>query len=241
MFRTYTPIFRSNECYNSFTYAAYRVLGVVRCRSWGVCVLVACCSATVEFRGWGFEHPNPPLGTPLVQPSLSTLSSDAQSLFLPQPDTCAPHNTTQHNTTQHILVSSSLMMSFKGYPETSHLSYNTTSRRNPKKVTSTQDVSTFPKAIKRKLSTSGFNLPFICSHSRTNEIFHFPAIIWKVQIFRDGTFHNDFHLDSQTYRNSCMHVHCPAHCAFLQQHDTLQCCKMQAAVCEGSPANSSQI
>ena len=101
MFRTYTPIFRSNECYNSFTYAAYRVLGVVRCRSWGVCVLVACCSATVEFRGWGFEHPNPPLGTPLVQPSLSTLSSDAQSLFLPQPDTCAPHNTTQHNTTQH--------------------------------------------------------------------------------------------------------------------------------------------
>ena len=33
MFRAYTPIFRSNGCYNSFTYAAYGVLGVVRCRS----------------------------------------------------------------------------------------------------------------------------------------------------------------------------------------------------------------
>ena len=30
MFRAYTPIFRSNGCYNFFTYAAY---GVVRCRS----------------------------------------------------------------------------------------------------------------------------------------------------------------------------------------------------------------
>ena len=33
MFRTYTPIFRRNGCYNFFTYAAYGVLGVVRCRS----------------------------------------------------------------------------------------------------------------------------------------------------------------------------------------------------------------
>ena len=33
MFRAYTPIFRSNGCYNFFTYAAYGVLGVVRCRS----------------------------------------------------------------------------------------------------------------------------------------------------------------------------------------------------------------
>ena len=33
MFRAYTPIFRSNGCYNFFTYAAYGVLGVVRCQS----------------------------------------------------------------------------------------------------------------------------------------------------------------------------------------------------------------
>ena len=33
MFRAYTPIFRSNGCYNLFTYTAYGVLGVVRCRS----------------------------------------------------------------------------------------------------------------------------------------------------------------------------------------------------------------
>ena len=33
MFRAYTPIFRSNGCYNFFTYTAYGVLGVVRCRS----------------------------------------------------------------------------------------------------------------------------------------------------------------------------------------------------------------
>ena len=33
MFRAYAPIFRSNGCYNFFTYAAYGVLGVVRCRS----------------------------------------------------------------------------------------------------------------------------------------------------------------------------------------------------------------
>ena len=33
MFRAYTPIFRSNGCYNFFTCAAYGVLGVVRCRS----------------------------------------------------------------------------------------------------------------------------------------------------------------------------------------------------------------
>jgi hypothetical protein len=33
MFRAYTPIFRSNGCYNFFKYAAYGVLGVVRCRS----------------------------------------------------------------------------------------------------------------------------------------------------------------------------------------------------------------
>ena len=33
MFRAYTPIFRNNGCYNFFTYAAYGVLGVVRCRS----------------------------------------------------------------------------------------------------------------------------------------------------------------------------------------------------------------
>ena len=33
MFRAYTPIFRSNGYYNFFTYAAYGVLGVVRCRS----------------------------------------------------------------------------------------------------------------------------------------------------------------------------------------------------------------
>ena len=33
MFRAYTPIFRSDGCYNFFTYAAYGVLGVVRCRS----------------------------------------------------------------------------------------------------------------------------------------------------------------------------------------------------------------
>ena len=46
MFRAYTPIFRSNGCYNIFTYAAYGVLGVVRCRSWGVCVLVACWTAS---------------------------------------------------------------------------------------------------------------------------------------------------------------------------------------------------
>ena len=46
MFRAYTPIFRSNGCYNFFTYAAYGVLGVVRCQSWGVCVLVACCTAS---------------------------------------------------------------------------------------------------------------------------------------------------------------------------------------------------
>ena len=38
MFRAYTAIFRNNGCYNFFTYAAYGVLGVVRCRSWGVCV-----------------------------------------------------------------------------------------------------------------------------------------------------------------------------------------------------------
>jgi len=44
MFRAYTPIFRSNGRYNFFTYTAYGVLGVVRCRSWGVCVLVACCT-----------------------------------------------------------------------------------------------------------------------------------------------------------------------------------------------------
>jgi len=49
IFRAYTPIFRSNGCYSFFTYAAYGVLGVVRCQSWGVCVLVACCSATVCF------------------------------------------------------------------------------------------------------------------------------------------------------------------------------------------------
>ena len=30
----------------SFTNAAYGVFGVVRCRSWGVCVLVVCCTAT---------------------------------------------------------------------------------------------------------------------------------------------------------------------------------------------------
>ena len=33
MFRAYTPIFRSNGCYNFFTYTAYGVLGEVRCRS----------------------------------------------------------------------------------------------------------------------------------------------------------------------------------------------------------------
>ena len=33
MFRAYMPIFRSNGCYSFFTYAAYGVLGVVRCRS----------------------------------------------------------------------------------------------------------------------------------------------------------------------------------------------------------------
>jgi len=33
MLRAYTPIFRSNGCCNFFTYAAYGVLGVVRCRS----------------------------------------------------------------------------------------------------------------------------------------------------------------------------------------------------------------
>ena len=33
MFRAYTPIFRSNRCYNFFTYATYGVLGVVRFRS----------------------------------------------------------------------------------------------------------------------------------------------------------------------------------------------------------------
>ena len=33
IFRAYTPIFRSNVCYNFFTYVAYGVLGVVRCRS----------------------------------------------------------------------------------------------------------------------------------------------------------------------------------------------------------------
>ena len=33
MFRAYAPIFRSNGCYNLFTYAAYGVLGVVWCRS----------------------------------------------------------------------------------------------------------------------------------------------------------------------------------------------------------------
>ena len=32
-FRAYTPIFRSDGCYNFFTYAAYGVLDVVRCRS----------------------------------------------------------------------------------------------------------------------------------------------------------------------------------------------------------------
>ena len=31
MFQAYTPIFRSNGCYSFFTYAAYGVLGVVRC------------------------------------------------------------------------------------------------------------------------------------------------------------------------------------------------------------------
>ena len=46
MFRAYTPIFRSNGCYNFFTNTAYGVLGVVRCQSWGVCLLVACCTAT---------------------------------------------------------------------------------------------------------------------------------------------------------------------------------------------------
>jgi hypothetical protein len=46
MFRAYTPIFRSNGCYSFFTYAAYGVFGVVRCRSWVVCVLVACRTAT---------------------------------------------------------------------------------------------------------------------------------------------------------------------------------------------------
>ena len=33
MFRAYAPIFRSNGCYNLFAYAAYGVLGVVRCWS----------------------------------------------------------------------------------------------------------------------------------------------------------------------------------------------------------------
>ena len=42
MFRAYTPIFRSNGCYNLFTYTAYGVLRVVRCWSWVVCVLVVC-------------------------------------------------------------------------------------------------------------------------------------------------------------------------------------------------------
>ena len=42
MFRAYTPIFRSNRCYNFFTYAAYGVLSVAWCWSCGVCVLVAC-------------------------------------------------------------------------------------------------------------------------------------------------------------------------------------------------------
>jgi len=35
MFRAYTPIFKSNGCYNFFTYTAYGVLGVVRCWSCG--------------------------------------------------------------------------------------------------------------------------------------------------------------------------------------------------------------
>jgi len=46
IFRAYKPIFRSNGCYSFFTYAAYGVLGVVRCQSWGVCVLVASCTTT---------------------------------------------------------------------------------------------------------------------------------------------------------------------------------------------------
>ena len=33
MFRAYMPIFRSNGCYNFFTYVAYGVLGLVWCRS----------------------------------------------------------------------------------------------------------------------------------------------------------------------------------------------------------------
>ena len=37
--------------------------------------------------------------------------------------------------------------------------------------------------------------------------------------------------DRQAYCNRYMYVNCPAHCAFLQQQDTLWCCKMQAAVC----------
>ena len=42
MFPAYTAIFRSNGCYNFFTYAAYGVLCVVRCLEVCVCVLVAC-------------------------------------------------------------------------------------------------------------------------------------------------------------------------------------------------------
>jgi len=34
---------------NFFIYTAYGVLGVVRCRSWGVCVLVVCCTAFISF------------------------------------------------------------------------------------------------------------------------------------------------------------------------------------------------
>ena len=48
MFQAYTPIFRRNGCYIIFTYAAYGVLGVARCRSWGMCVLVACCTVALQ-------------------------------------------------------------------------------------------------------------------------------------------------------------------------------------------------
>ena len=33
IFRAYKPIFRSNGSYNFFTYAAYGVLGVIRCQT----------------------------------------------------------------------------------------------------------------------------------------------------------------------------------------------------------------
>ena len=63
-----------------------------------------------------------------AQSSLSTLSSSLLSLCSSLNLTHPPHNI------RHSYFSWSLTMRLKGYPETSHLSINITSRHNPKEL-----------------------------------------------------------------------------------------------------------